>query len=114
MMIAYAGMNPVTERFFIILLFIPPTFWVSVMASKKIMDICSDLEILQEDYTVPKRIRREAEETKKTLLDEKNPLDVRIASAISILDEVASDPNVPSHARTTLWSILSKLEGATQ
>jgi len=108
------GINPVTERFFIILGFIPPTFWVSVMASKKIMDICNDLETLQEDYTVPKRIRREAEETKQTLLDEKNPLDVRVASAISILDELASDPNVPSHARTALWSILSKLEGATQ
>jgi uncharacterized protein (UPF0147 family) len=84
------------------------------MANEKIMDICNDLELLQEDYTIPKRIRREAQETKKALLEEKDALDVRIASAISILDELASDPNVPSHARTALWSILGKLEGASQ
>lgn len=84
------------------------------MANEKINEICNDLEVLQEDYTVPKRVRKEAQETKKMLLDETESLDVRIASAISTLDELASDTNVPSHARTALWSILGKLEGVTQ
>ena len=84
------------------------------MTNEKIEEICNDLEMLHEDYTVPKRVRKEAQDTKKMLLDDKESLDVRIASAISILDELASDSNVPSHARTTLWSILGKLEGVSQ
>jgi uncharacterized protein (UPF0147 family) len=37
-------------------------------------------------------------------------LDVRIASAVSALDDLANAPNLPSHGRTALWSVLSSLE----
>ncbi len=37
-------------------------------------------------------------------------LDVRAASAIFILDELANDPNIPLHGRTLIWNIISQLE----
>jgi uncharacterized protein (UPF0147 family) len=39
-----------------------------------------------------------------------DPLDVRISSANSKLDDLANDPNIPMHARTLIWSIMSQLE----
>jgi len=44
------------------------------------------------------------------LQDAKQSVAVRAANAISLLDEVAQDPNMPSFARVTLWSAVSGLE----
>ena len=44
------------------------------------------------------------------LQDTKISVAVRAANAISMLDEVAQDPNMPSFARVTLWSAVSELE----
>ena len=68
------------------------------------------LERISEDTTVPRNIRRGAEEIKNTLLNESDPLDVRVASATSRLDELANDPNIPLHGRTLIWNIMSRLE----
>jgi hypothetical protein len=35
---------------------------------------------------------------------------VRAANAIGALDEVSQDPNMPLHARTKIWQVLSMLE----
>jgi hypothetical protein len=77
---------------------------------KKIEEICQGLDMLNEDNSVPRNIRRSAEEAKGVLLNDKDPLDVRVASVIAILDEMAVDPNLPLHGRTLIWSIISKLE----
>ena len=37
-------------------------------------------------------------------------LSVRAANAISMLDDVTQDPNMPSYVRTQLWQAVSKLE----
>jgi len=55
-------------------------------------------------------IRREAEEVKRTLLNDTGPLDVRVATASAKLDELANDPNIPLHGRTLIWNIMSRLE----
>ena len=54
--------------------------------------------------------RRGAEEVKTALLKETDPLDVRVATATSHLDELANDPNIPLHGRTLIWNIMSRLE----
>lgn len=72
--------------------------------------VCAGLDQLQEDTSVPRNIRRGAEEAKKVLLNEAVALDVRKSGAINILDELANDPNIPLHGRTLIWSIMSKLE----
>ena len=72
--------------------------------------ILDGLDMLNQDTSIPRNIRRGAEEAKKLLLEKDNPLDVRVASVISLLDELANDPNIPLHGRTLIWSIISKLE----
>lgn len=76
----------------------------------KIENICSGLDMLVEDTSVPRNIRRVSEEIKGLLTDSSAPLDVRKAKAISQLDDIANDPNIPLHGRTLVWNILSQLE----
>ena len=68
------------------------------------------MDMLAEDTSVPRNIRKGAADAKARLLDTKEALDVRAASAINILDDLANDPNVPLHARTLIWQIISQLE----
>ncbi len=76
----------------------------------KIKQVSDAMDMLAEDTSVPKNIRKGAAEAKTKLLDTKNALDVRAAGAINILDDLANDPNVPLHARTLIWQIISQLE----
>ncbi len=68
------------------------------------------LQELADDISVPRNIRRGAKEAKDVLMNDAESLDVRVASAISILDELVNDPNVPIHGRTAIWNIMSALE----
>ncbi len=76
----------------------------------KIEQVTKGLDMLQEDTSVPRNIRRGADEAKKLLWDEGLALDVRKSGAIGILDELANDPNIPIYGRTLIWSIMSQLE----
>ncbi len=76
----------------------------------KILHVCDGLNMLHEDNSIPRNIRRGAEEVKNSLLNEADPLDVRVAGAVSRLDELANDPNIPLHGRTLIWNIMSRLE----
>lgn len=71
------------------------------------------LDELSEDISVPRNIRRGAKEAKQILMREGESLDVKVASAISLLDELANDPNIPIHGRTSIWNIMSALESLT-
>lgn len=77
---------------------------------EKLQSIMAGLDMLQEDTSVPRNIRRGADQCKKLLLGKVDPLDVRKSSCISILDELANDPNIPLHGRTLIWSLMSQLE----
>ncbi len=68
------------------------------------------IDQLIEDTSVPRNIRRGADNAKKMLLNKQEALDVRVAGAVSILDELANDPNIPLHGRTLIWNIISGLE----
>ncbi|MHA1754685.1 MAG: UPF0147 family protein [Candidatus Odinarchaeia archaeon] len=59
------------------------------------------LNMINEDTSVPRNIRRAASEAIEALKDTKiESKAVRASNAISILDEVSQDPNCPLHART--------------
>ena len=62
------------------------------------------------DTAVPRNIRRAATEAIKQLRDESLSPGVRAANAVSILDEISQDPNMPVYARTLIWNIISLLE----
>ena len=68
------------------------------------------LDELIEDRTVPKNVRTAIEDARKGLDNENQEMSVRINHAISILDEVANDPNIPIYSRTHIWNIVSMLE----
>ena len=80
------------------------------MADNRIKQATDAMDILAEDTSVPKNIRRGAQEARARVLDTKDALDVRAASAINILDDLANDANIPLHARTQIWQIISQLE----
>ena len=80
------------------------------MADDILDQICDGLDMLNEDVSIPRNIRRGADEVKTILLHTGNPMDVRIATATSRLDELANDPNIPLHGRTLIWNIMSRLE----
>ena len=79
-------------------------------AEEKLNQIIVILDQLAEDTSVPRNIRRGATECKDRLRKRSEALDVRTASAIFKLDEMANDPNIPLHGRTLIWNIISQLE----
>ncbi|MBR1369888.1 hypothetical protein RJ53_10530 [Methanocalculus chunghsingensis] len=66
--------------------------------------------MMTEDNTIPRNIRRIADETRLILLNESDAPGLRAATAISKIDEVSNDPNMPVHARTRIWELVSQLE----
>ncbi|MCJ2556568.1 MAG: UPF0147 family protein [Candidatus Thermoplasmatota archaeon] len=79
-------------------------------AEGRLRQIMGALDQLAEDTSVPRNIRRGATEAKDRLLRRDEALDVRVAGANFILDELANDPNIPLHGRTLIWNIMSQLE----
>lgn len=77
---------------------------------EKLRQVTVVIDQLIEDTSVPRNIRRGAEDAKQRLLDQDEALDVRVASAVSTLDDLANDPNIPLHGRTVIWNIISGLE----
>jgi uncharacterized protein len=72
--------------------------------------IVEALTQLADDASVPRNVRRGAQSAKDALSKPRSALDVRIASAVYVLDDLANDPNLPTHGRTAIWSIISSLE----
>lgn len=68
------------------------------------------LDEIINDRTVPKNIRAAAEQSKNDLNNEKENMELRVSTAIHILDEITNDPNMPLYARTKIWNIVSYLE----
>ena len=68
------------------------------------------LDEINEDRSVPRNIRTAVSKAKEDLSNEKIDMPVRINSAISILDEVSNDTNIPIYTRTQIWNIVSMLE----
>ncbi len=72
--------------------------------------IFATLGELADDSSVPRNVRRGAQSAREELSKTRVALDVRIASAVYVLDDLANDPNLPTHGRTAIWSIISSLE----
>jgi len=73
-------------------------------------DIMMMLQQVSEDRTVPRNIRDKVLESIEVLKKDKEPVDLRINTVISYLDEVSNDPNIPMYTRTQIWNIVSMLE----
>ncbi len=83
---------------------------VSDETMQKIDQATMILSQIGEDSTVPRNIRRAANEAIDLLHSELGSAAVRASNAISRLGDATLDPNCPSHARTGIWNAVSILE----
>ena len=68
------------------------------------------LNQLATSHSTPKNFKKTISDLIIELQTEEYSLSVRAANAISSLDDITQDPNVPSFVRTTLWQAVSVLE----
>ena len=76
----------------------------------KLKQIAEIMTRVAGDTSVPRNIRRAANEARNILLKKEGDPVVKASSVTMILDEISNDPNMPVHTRTTIWSVLSVLE----
>tara|TARA_B100000214_G_scaffold165463_1_gene118631 strand:+ start:1436 stop:1756 length:321 start_codon:yes stop_codon:yes gene_type:complete len=83
------------------------------MVEKMISDLSQDIRVsIAEDSSVPRNVRSNVVTGLETyLMNEKDDLDLRIYSTISVLEEQINDTNIPQHARTRLFEFIRDLEG---
>lgn len=65
---------------------------------------------VSEDSTTPRNIRRAAKESIEALQNNDFTPAVRASNAISRLDEILQDPNMPPYTRVKLWNVMSLIE----
>ena len=68
------------------------------------------LNEVSNDNTTPRNIRRAAKDAMDSLQAVANTIGVRASNAISLLDEIGQDPNMPPYTRVKLWNVASILE----
>jgi len=77
---------------------------------QKIKHINEMLEHLVSDTTIPKNIRKVLIDANERLkgTEESN---VKVSAAVYLIESISEDINMPAHARTQIWGIISALEG---
>lgn len=68
------------------------------------------LNEVSEDSTTPRNIRRTAKDSMNALQATDLTPAVRASNAISLLDEILQDPNMPPYTRVKLWNVMSVIE----
>ncbi len=81
--------------------------------AEMIVQITAKMDQLISDTSVPKNVRTAIGEA-RTKLNNSGDYTIRISTAIYNIDGVSNDINLPSQARTALWSILSMLEAVKE
>ncbi len=88
----------------------PPTSPFSGAQAPALERVLESLNQMSEDQSLPRNIRRGAQAARDELVRPRAAVDVRVASTVVLLDELANDTNLPVHGRTVIWSIISQLE----
>ncbi|HIM82160.1 MAG TPA: hypothetical protein EYM50_00205 [Nitrososphaerales archaeon] len=65
---------------------------------------------ISDNLSTPRNIRKLIKDSIDTLKDDSLSVGVRAANAISMLEDVSQDPNIPSFSRVNIWSAVSSLE----
>ena len=68
------------------------------------------LGMVAEDNTTPRNIRRAAKDSMDALQSTEFTPAVKASNAVSLLDEILQDPNMPQYTRVKLWNVMSLLE----
>jgi len=68
------------------------------------------LNQLATSHSTPKNFKKTINDLINDLRLEEYSVSVRAANAISALDDITQNPNIPSFVRTSLWQVVSILE----
>ena len=79
----------------------------------RLKEISAMIDNLVVDTSIPKNIRRALSEA-KSRLDSDDEQSVKISAAIYVIESITEDINMPPHARTQIWAIMSALEALTE
>ena len=77
---------------------------------ERIKQALSVLGAVSEDNTTPRNIRRAAKDAMNAMQSSEYTPAVRASNAISLMDEILQDPNMPPYSRVKLWNVMSLLE----
>jgi uncharacterized protein (UPF0147 family) len=77
---------------------------------ERIKQALAVLGAVSEDNTTPRNIRRAAKDSMDALQTKEYTPAVRASNAISLMDEILQDPNMPPYTRVKLWNVMSLLE----
>jgi uncharacterized protein (UPF0147 family) len=79
--------------------------------NKELLDKATAILLsVSDNLSTPRNIRKLIKDSIDTLKDNSLSVGVRAANAISMLEDVSQDPNIPSFSRVTIWSAVSSLE----
>ncbi len=79
------------------------------ISKEEFQPIVEILGTLVEDTSIPKNVRASISKAKVRLSEDKDSNTV-LTNSIHALEEIVNDVNMPMHARTTIWNLLSELE----
>ena len=79
------------------------------MSDQQLGEVLKLITSLAGDVTIPKNILKALSDAKERL-ESTEELNVKVSSAIYLIDSVSDDINMPAHARTQMWSLVSMLE----
>ena len=68
------------------------------------------LNQIASSHSTPKNFKKTINDLIIDLKSEEYSMSVRAANAISSLDDITQNPNIPSFVRTSLWQAVSVLE----
>ena len=68
------------------------------------------LEEIASNPSTPRNIKKNITDLALELKKQEYSVSVRASNAISVLDDITQDPNMPSYVRVTLWQAVSTLE----
>jgi len=80
------------------------------MNIKEISDMVGNLV---DDNSIPRNIRRALSEAKGRLDSDEEDV-VKISAAIYLIESITEDINMPPHARTQIWAVMSALESLNE
>jgi len=77
---------------------------------ERIKQALAVLSEVSEDNTTPRNIRRAAKDSMEAMQSKEYTPAVRASNAVSLLDDILQDPNMPAYTRVKLWNVMSLLE----
>jgi uncharacterized protein len=73
-------------------------------------NVLGKIEETSLDYSLPRRVKTVLKRVGDDLKNNDTDFSMKVTTAIYGIEEVANDINIPMHAKTTLWNIISELE----